>query len=281
MTENPDKVLQIGLKLWSVNTGAWRRDALRLYEQGVYDYLELYAVPGTVDTIPLWQELRIPAVIHAAHFKHGFNLALEASAAENRRIYDEMRRFADALAARFIIFHGGTFGHIEETARQLAALGEPRALIENKPAITRHEGNILECRGSTVEEIRTVIEACGCGFCLDIPHALCAANYHGVSQESMLRDFIALRPAMYHMADMMDASQLIDDHTPLGKGTLDLPHCFSAITPSRAYVTIETVRSRHDSLVEFEAELEKCAEIRRGLLKKTLTGKNRIVTISV
>lgn len=264
VAEYPDRVLQIGLKLWSVNTGAWRRDALRLYEQGAYDYLEIYVVPGTVETVPLWRALRIPVVIHAAHFKHGFNLAVAECATLNRRIYEETLRFADELEARHIIFHGGTFGHIEETARQLAALGESRALIENKPAITRHEGNILECRGSTVEEIRTVIEATGCGFCLDIPHALCAANYHRESQEGMLRDFLALRPTMYHIADMMDASQLIDDHTPLGKGTLDLAHYVSSIPSEGALVTIETGRRRQDSLVEFEAELETWAQCHAG-----------------
>lgn len=251
-----DAGFETGLKLWSVNCGTWRSEALRLYEQGVYDYLEIYAVPGTSDTIPLWKELRVPVVIHAAHFKHGFNLALESSFSDNLRIYDEMKRFADELEARYIIFHSGTFGHIEETARQLAALGEPRALIENKPAITRNEGRILECRGSTPEEIRVVMQEVGCGFCLDIPHALCAANYHGVPQEEILKEFCALCPAMFHLADMMDKTQLIDDHTLLGRGTLDFSRFIPSILPPGAMVTIETNRSRQDSLAEFEAELE-------------------------
>ena len=256
-----DGGFETGLKLWSVNSGAWRREALRLYELRVYDYLEIYAVPGTSDTIPLWRELRIPVVIHAAHFKHGFNLALAERASDNLRIYDEMRRFADELEARHIIFHGGTFGHIEETAHQLAGLGEGRALIENKPAITRNDGRILECRGSTPEEIRVVMQEVGCGFCLDIPHALCAANYHGIPQEKMLRDFSTFRPSMYHLADMMDVSQLIDDHTLLGRGALDFSRFIPSILPPGAMVTIETNRSRQDSLAEFEAELQVVASL--------------------
>ena len=250
-----DRVYDIGLKLGSVNTGGWRREARRLYEQGAFDYLELYAVPGTCETIPLWKELGIPVVVHAAHFKHGFNLALVEQEVSNRGIYDEMRRFADELEARHLIFHGGTFGCIEETARQMAALGDPRALIENKPAITRHEGNILECRGSTVEEIRRVMEEVGCGFCLDIPHALCAANYHGVSQETMLREFSALHPAMYHLADMMEHTLLIDDHTLLGKGALDMGCYIPSFLPPGVTITIETNRTSQESLVEFEEEL--------------------------
>ena len=86
---------QIGLKLWSVNTGESQREARRLYDAGVYDYLELYAVPGSADTLPGWKSLQIPSIIHAAHFKHGFNLAKVDCASANRRIYDEMRRMND------------------------------------------------------------------------------------------------------------------------------------------------------------------------------------------
>ena len=250
------RMFQIGLKLWSVNTGACVRDACRLYEAGLFDYLELYAVPGTSDTIPEWQSLHLPFVIHAAHFKHGFNLGRAECGTSNRVIYDEMRRFADALNARYIIFHGGTFGHIEETARQLAVLDEPRSLIENKPCITRNEGKILECRGSSVEEIRTVLQQVGCGFCLDIPHALCAANYRQQEPVPLLQEFCALKPAMYHLADMMDPAQLIDDHTQLGLGKLDMGLFIPSVLPTGAMVTIETTRRNMHSLEEFEREME-------------------------
>lgn len=247
---------QIGLKLWSVNTGVCQREARRLYDAGVYDYLELYAVPGSADTLPGWKTLGIPCVVHAAHFKHGFNLAREDCTAANRRIYDEMRRFADALEARYIIFHGGTFGCIAETARQLEALHEPRALIENKPAITRNEGSILECRGASVEEIRHVLQVVGCGFCLDIPHALCAANYMQQEQMSMLHEMNSLRPAMYHLADMKSPELLIDDHTRLGHGMLDFARFIPGILAPGAMLTIETTRTRPETLEEFKREVE-------------------------
>lgn len=247
---------QIGLKLWSVNTGASQREARRLYDAGGYDYLELYAVPGSADTLPGWKALGIPCVIHAAHFKHGFNLARAECAASNCRIYDEVRRFADELGARYIIFHGGTFGCIEETARQLAALHEPRALIENKPCITRNEGRILECRGASVTEIRHVLQEVACGFCLDIPHALCAANYLQLEQMDMLHEMNAMQPAMYHLADMMDASLHIDDHTPLGKGVLEMRQFIPSILAPGAMLTIETTRTSPDALHEFEQEVK-------------------------
>lgn len=247
---------QVGLKLWSVNTGACQREARRLYDAGVFDYLELYAVPGTADTLAGWKALEIPCVIHAAHFKHGFNLAKVDCEESNRLIYDEVRRFADELNARYIIFHGGTFGCISETARQLGALNDSRALIENKPCITRDKGQILECRGASVEEIGQVLQQVGCGFCLDIPHALCAANYLELEQMSMLREMNNFQPSMYHLADMMDTALLIDDHTRLGLGVLDMAQFIPFILAPGAMVTIETNRTRPDALDEFEREVE-------------------------
>lgn len=246
---------QIGLKVWSVNTGALPREAARLYQRGVFDYIELYAVPGTIHTLAEWQQLNIPFVIHAAHFKHGFNLAKADCLLRNKQIYDEMRRFADALNARYIIFHGGTFGDIQETARQLAAFHEDRALIENKPCITRNNGQILECRGASPGEIRHVVAETGCGFCLDIPHALCAANYLHKPQDETLQAFQAMQPAMYHLADMMNESLLIDDHSPLGSGCLDMRRFIPSVLAPGAMVTIETNRRNPDSLAEFEREV--------------------------
>ena len=256
-------VLKTGVKLWSVNTGAVLNEVRPLIKNGTCDYLELYAVPGTLDTLPQWKALGIPTIIHAPHFKHGFNLALREHRQSNRRLYEETRRFADELGASHIIFHGGTFGCIEETAQQLAELNEPRALIENKPAITRNNGSILECRGSTLREIQHVLNTVGCGFCLDIPHALCAANYHALPADELLAAFRALEPAMFHLADMMTEDLLIDDHTQLGLGCLNFRRFIPGILTPGATVTIETNRRHPDTLEEFKDECSHLREILR------------------
>ena len=246
---NSGGLFQLGLKLWSVNTGKSVQEARRLYAAGVFDYLELYVVPGTLSTLAEWKTLEMPVVIHAPHFKHGFNLALPGAEDRNRAIYDETRHFADELNARYIIFHGGTSGCIAETSRQLAALNEPRALVDNKPCI-------LECLGSSVAEIRQVVQETGCGVCLDIPHALCAANYRGGAQLPLLQAFNALQPVMYHLADMMDPAQHIDDHTRLGLGNLEMDTLLPPILRPGAMITIETTRSHPHALEEFEREVE-------------------------
>lgn len=95
----------------------------------------------------------------------------------NAEIYDQTKRFADELNAQYIIFHGGIDGTVEETARQLSAINDPRALIENKPFVAlpnRMGGNF--CRGATYDELKLIIDTAKCGFCLDVGHAVCSAN---------------------------------------------------------------------------------------------------------
>ena len=49
---------KIGLKLWSTNTDCYYNEAIRLYNDGVFDYIELYVVPDTLDTLQKWKKLR-------------------------------------------------------------------------------------------------------------------------------------------------------------------------------------------------------------------------------
>ena len=46
---------KLGLKLWSINTGFYYEEAKKLYAQGIFDYIELYVVPDTLDTLPKWK----------------------------------------------------------------------------------------------------------------------------------------------------------------------------------------------------------------------------------
>ena len=48
-----------GLKLWSVNTDYYYDEAIRLYHAGVYDYIELYIVPDTLETLDKWRTLAL------------------------------------------------------------------------------------------------------------------------------------------------------------------------------------------------------------------------------
>lgn len=243
--------MKIGLKLWSINTDHYYDEAIRLYREKSFDYIELYVVPGTLDTLSKWQALRIPFIIHNAHFMNGFNLAKKENWGGNFKIYQETKRFADALEAAFIIFHGGVDGSIEETARQLKALHEPRALIENKPykALPNKMNGVI-CRGSSPDEIEHVLREAQCRFCLDFGHAVCAANSQKADPAHYIDRFLKLAPAMYHVSDVEDASSEYDSHAHLGRGQMDIRSLLGKM-PEDALVTVETNKDSKEDLRDF------------------------------
>lgn len=246
-----------GLKLWSCNTDYYYNEAIRLYSEGVYDYIELYVVPDTLNTLDKWKELQnIPFIIHNAHFAQGFNLAKLEKQQRNREIYEQTKQFADGLNAEYIIFHGGIDGNIKETARQLKSFDEKRALIENKPyiALPNRMGGEF-CRGFNVDEIKYVIDITGCGFCLDFGHAICAANSKGNDVYKYCENFLKLKPKMFHLTDLDDIKSPYDSHLHLGTGQLD----FNKILPmikDNSYVTFETNKNSKENLNDFREDME-------------------------
>ena len=241
----------IGLKLWSTNTGAYFQEAQRLYRDGIYDYIELYVVPHTLETLPLWQRLEIPYVIHNPHSAQGFNLADKSKRDSNRLIYKQTKQFADVLQAAHIIFHGGKDGSIEETVAQLSAFREPRALIENLPVCPLPNSPYKYCRGATFEELYFIKNETNCGFCLDFGHAVCSANAQGKDSFAFLKELMSLDPQMYHLSDLINAHSFHDSHTHLGMGTFDIPKIQREILPSNAKISIETEKNLPQSLQDF------------------------------
>lgn len=250
-------MLKIGLKLWSTNTDAYYNEAIRLYEQGIYDYIELFVVPDTLDTLDKWKGLRnIPFIIHNAHSAVGFNLANAEMASKNKEIYVQTKRFADELNAKYIIFHGGMDGSIQETAKQLTSFKEPRALLENKPFLPiPNKVAAKYCRGATIDEIKYVLNEVGCGFCLDIGHAVCAANYQKIEPYNYVKQLNNLKPSMYHLSDVVDMDGFYDAHPHLGSGNLDIARLKKEIFPEDATVSIETVKDSKENLDDFEKDV--------------------------
>ena len=259
---------RIGLKLWSTNTDPLADAAARLFEDGVFAYIELFVVPGSSETLPAWTRLHadygIPFVIHNAHTAQGFNLAKREMEPRNREIAAEAQAFADALGADRIIFHGGTDGDVGETVRQLKALGESRALIENKPFVPlENPAGVKFCRGATADELERIIDGTGCGFCLDIGHAVCSANSQGLEPYAFASELARrFRPEMFHLSDVTDMTSPHDAHPHLGTGELDIPRVCREVFRPNAKISIETVR---DSLTDLE-DFRRDADFLRSVL---------------
>ncbi|MCX5751398.1 MAG: TIM barrel protein [Candidatus Saganbacteria bacterium] len=246
---------KLGLKFWSVNK-LYMNEALRLYQEGYFQYVELYVVPKSyAQYMDLWLDLKkkynIPFTIHVPHFAHGFNLATKSCEDSNIQMYKEAKDFADGLNAQYIIFHGGIGGDIKETTRQLRSFNEPRLLIENKPyKVLSDSMSTLLCRGYNIEEIKHVIKETHCGFCLDIGHAICAANSMKKEPYEYVHEFMQLKPKMYHLTDLENIRSEFDYHPNLGQGQLEIKKILQSI-PAEAIITIETLKNSKDRLDDF------------------------------
>ncbi len=236
-----------GLKLWSINEN-YLPIAKSLYASGLYNYIELYAFPGSYEKlITAWKSLDIPFIVHAPHWRDGINLASKKDKEKNLFLIKEAQKYADSLCADKIIVHPGIAGDIKETMRQLREINDDRILIENKPYYALDNG--LICNGTTPEEIKFVMLETGVGFCFDIGHGICSGNGHKVEPYGFIADFLTLNPAMYHLSDG-GSSDFHDQHKHLGFGNYDFGRILSLLPPD-AIITVETVKDSSANLDDF------------------------------
>lgn len=241
-------MINLGLKLGSKDI-QYTDEILEYYEQGVFQYIELFTLSGTYDdTISYWKQFKIPFGIHAPHSAAGLNLACVANRELNKNKISEAIKFADALKAKYIIFHSGTNGMPNEVVTQLKPFADERFLIENKP-FRGLDGST--CVGSVYGDLKLIIEGIGkgCGFCLDFGHAICAANTLNREPFEFIKDLMRLNPRVYHLTDGDYQSEL-DSHLHYGAGSFPLKELLSLV-PEYGMVTNEAKRKNNNSLQEF------------------------------
>jgi deoxyribonuclease IV len=246
------KTFKIGLKLWSTDSG-FISEASNLYEQGVFDYIELYVVPGTYDsTFEKWASFEGKFIIHCPHGGHGFNLADSSLRDKNQIKFKEVQDFAEALKVDHIIVHLGNNGSLDESILQLKDISDSRICIENKPV----EGlNGENCIGNIPEDIEKVLQENHVqGFVLDFGHAIYAANTLKVDKFDFIQRFINLKPKVFHLSDGF-CSSTKDCHCNLGEGDFDL-HKILAYTPKDSYITLEITHNFKKKLTNFEKNVK-------------------------
>lgn len=259
--------MKLGLKVWS-NNDYYVKPALKLYQEKCYDFIELYAVPGSISKyLRFWKRLDIPYVIHAPHYAHGFNLAEAAKRKRNKLLFKEAQAFADELAAKYIVVHCGVLGSREEAEGQLSDLKDARIVIENKP-LCGLDNSI--CAGSSPEEIRRYKKAAKVSFCFDVNHAAGYAFASGKNHIKVINDFLRLDPVMIHMAGIMNASNG-DEHVHLDQSTCDLYEIMELIMKNGKSIelcSLETPKEPGRQLEDFRRDLD---------FFKSLIGKKSLV----
>ena len=243
---------EIGLKLYSSNTDEIS-EIIGIYEDNWFDYIELYVLPGTYEeTIKLWSAVKIPYVIHAAHYIHGINFADAGWRIQNKINFTGARKFADRLKSDIIIVHAGNGGTIEEAIFQINSLNEPRIAIENKPKIGL---NGKECIGWSALEFKLFRKAGILGkMVLDFSHAACASVSAGQNLVEWIKGFLQFKPTMFHLVDC-DCTSQRDRHLNLGKGNLPIPLLMKMLDDN-SRITLETPRDKVHGMADFKKDVK-------------------------
>lgn len=247
---------KIGLKLWSTDS-ILIKPALKLYQKSIYNYVELYVVPGSEeDYLNKWSGREFPFLLHAPHSYSGLNFSKREGETRNQRILKEVESYRLALNPKYVIFHPGIQGSHNETIRQINNLKKKfpdifnSALIENKPKIGL-KGEI--CLGASPEETERIIGETGLGLCLDIGHAICFAAWAQIRWEEVINQFMELEPKVYHLSDG-NISSHTDSHLHYGDGDFELSKIIKLI-PFNVYVSVETDKDPKLNLKDFERDI--------------------------
>lgn len=222
-----------------------------------FDFLELY-VPRDAkpEYAALWRWYDGVLVLHAPHAMGGFNFARREMAADNIKTLETLDALREAMNPAMAVFHPGLDGDAEEMFRQVAALRRERPelhrimILENKPRLGL---NGEHCLGSSPTEMREILAAAECGFCLDIRHALAYAAWAGLEWRNVLNDFAELAPRLWHAADG-DIHGVIDSHGHIGDGTVPWEE-ISGLWSKESLVTIECAKAASEALGDFQRDI--------------------------
>lgn len=245
---------KFGLKLWSkdfIKNKDFTKDAERALKDGLFDYLELYALPDsfedTKDAVKTGF-LGTEVVIHAPHAMQDLDISNVEEFENNKKRLEASQRFADMLQADMIILHPG-MGRGEqflaESIRQFKAFNDKRLIVENLPGYCSQTKRLLH--GIEPCEIKRFIKETNARFCFDFSHAICGANTYNRDVYEVLVEFKALNPAMYHLCDG-DVKSTNDSHLHYGEGNYDLRRLVLEFTADDALITMETGKGLPESV---------------------------------
>jgi deoxyribonuclease-4 len=227
-------MLQIGLKMWSVNTDILI-PAVSAVQSGTFQFIELTPIPGT-GIAPFLND-EVPYIIHIPPDKYGMNLADARKYDLNCQIYRLCTDWADQLQASHVILHPG-HGTFEVAKDFLQNLDDPRILLEN---MTRYDINLEDMVGYLPSELSELMDG-KFGFCFDFSHAIKTALILGEDYSQFLAKFLPLNPQVIHLSDA-HLDNDIDEHLDIGDGDYDWPFLVEYIKQCHyPPITLETPR---------------------------------------
>lgn len=211
-----------GLKVWSSNKEDLFIEAIQLFNQKKFDFLELYLVPGSfeLERSEILAELkkqRIPVTIHCPHDGHDFDI-LKLDYQKEGLFKNLVLKTADFFGSKYIVVHPGV-GDSNETFRaNIKKINDKRIIIENMAKVGPKPGIGF---GYSLEQLK-FIRGLGFNFCLDFSHAIKSAASQKIDYKEFIKEMIsALSPSYFHICNGKKDYEL-DEHKDLFDGEFDI-----------------------------------------------------------
>lgn len=211
-------MIKYGLKLWSTNENCFH-EAIKLYKDGLINFVELYIVPNTFQRKNLTILKNIPVQIHAPHSSHDFNV-FKLNKEGINLFKNQVVKVADFLNAKYIILHPGIRNNSETFKKNIAQIYNKRILIENMPRIALDGSSA--CFGYSLKQLKFIKKKCGLNICLDLTHAIKSAKSQNLNYKNYLKSLISnLNPYYFHISGG-DKNNPIDEHKNLWESNFNL-----------------------------------------------------------
>jgi sugar phosphate isomerase/epimerase len=229
----------------------------------VFDYLEIFYHTPHLPAKAL-EAYSSPWVVHCPRHRPQINVVGN----QGLDAVKQSLQFAGAIGARYAILHAGFSNPTRDVDmvirqaipvfRELTAYAQRwqvQLLVENVYPITPEGTRSVGCDRVELEPLITEAQ---CGFCLDFPHAVCAAVTAQQSPQEFIAQLMTLQPVMCHLYDGWQGLHY-DQHLPLGEGNLDIPMFLSFVT--NQYVTLEVAPPTFANFVASHRYLQQLAAL--------------------
>ena len=179
------------------------------YFIGKADFFEVQAIQtNNYDFLKKYVKLKIPFVIHAEHFRWGFNPADKTKKESNLKSVNFAQELADKTKAEKIIIHPGLINNNncskEHAIDFFKKINDKRVLIENlAPAEDRL------C--SLPNELEDFIKQTNKRFIYDLSHTILASIHFNLDKIKLIKDFLKLKPDHFHISGQ-NFNSTVDQH---------------------------------------------------------------------
>jgi len=210
-------MIKYGLKLWSTNKNHFN-EAVKLYKNGLIDFIELYVVPNALCKEDLIIFKNIPVQLHTMHSLHDFDI-FDLSKKKINLFKNQILKLADFLNTKHIILHAGIGDNYKIFKKNIAKIYDKRIIIENLPKIGLDKKN---CFGYSLAQLNFIKKTCKLNICFDFAHAIKSAKSQNLNHKSYLKSLIRqLNPCYFHI-DGCNTHKEKDEHLDLPKGNFDI-----------------------------------------------------------